>query len=81
MRFAAIGLNHGHIYGQVQSVIRGGGEFVWFFATEPDLIAGFTKRFPQARLARSQKEILEDPTIALVVSASIPNERAPLGWR
>ena len=79
LRFAAIGLNHGHINGQVQSVIRGGGELVWFFATEPDLIAGFTKRFPQARLARNQKEILEDPSIALVVSASIPNERAPLG--
>jgi predicted dehydrogenase len=79
LRFAAIGLNHGHINGQVQSVIRGGGELVWFFATEPDLIAAFAKRFPQARLARSQKEILEDSSIALVVSASIPNERAPLG--
>jgi predicted dehydrogenase len=79
LRFAAIGLNHGHINSQVQSVIRGGGELAWVFATEPDLTTAFTKRFPQARLARSQKEILEDPSIALVVSASIPNERAPLG--
>ena len=28
IRFAAIGLNHGHINGQVDSVIRGGGELV-----------------------------------------------------
>src|SRR5688572_12554139 len=60
IRFAAIGLNHGHINGQVETVIRGGGELVSFYAKEPDLIADFSKRFPQAKLARSEKEILED---------------------
>jgi predicted dehydrogenase len=79
IRLAAIGLNHGHINGQVASVIRGGGELVSFFAKEPDLVAAFTKRFPQAQLARSEREILDDPKIQLIVSASIPNERAPLG--
>jgi predicted dehydrogenase len=79
IRFAAIGLNHGHIYGQTEAVIRGGGELVWVYAKEPELVAAFQKRFPQARLARSEKEVLEDGTIQLVVSASIPNERAPLG--
>ncbi len=78
IRFAAIGLNHGHINGQVESVIRGGGAFVSFYAKEPDLVAGFTKRFPQARLARSEQEILDDASIQLIVSASIPNERGPL---
>jgi predicted dehydrogenase len=79
MRFAAIGLNHDHINGQVDSVIRGGGELVSFFAKEPDLAAAFAKRYPQAKPARSEREILEDPGLKLVVSASIPNERAPLG--
>jgi len=79
IRFAAIGLNHDHINGQVDSVIRGGGELVSFFAREPDLAAAFAKRYPQAKLARSEREILDDPSIKLVVSASIPNERAPLG--
>jgi predicted dehydrogenase len=79
IRFAAIGLNHGHINGQVDTVIRGGGQLVSFFAPEPDLVAAFARRFPAATLARSQREILEDPSIQLVVSASIPNERAPLG--
>ncbi|HVF27972.1 MAG TPA: twin-arginine translocation signal domain-containing protein, partial [Pyrinomonadaceae bacterium] len=81
IKFSAIGLNHGHIYGQVGAVMRGGGELVSFFATEPDLIAAFSKRFPQAKLTRSEKEILEDSDIKLVVSASIPDERAPLGIR
>ena len=79
IKFAAVGLNHGHIYGQVEAVTRGGGQLVSFFAKEPDLTAAFIKRFPEARPARSEQEILDDRSIALVVSASIPNERAPLG--
>jgi len=79
LKFAAIGLNHGHIYGQVEAVIRGGGELVSFYAKEADLAAAFAKRYPQAKLARSAEEIISDPAIQLVVSAAIPDERAPLG--
>lgn len=81
IKFAAIGLNHNHIYSQVETVLRGGGEFVSFYAKEPELSAAFSKRFPQAKLARSEQEILDDKTIQLVVSAAIPDERAPLGMR
>ena len=79
IKFAAIGLNHSHITGQVDTVIRGGGQLVSFFAKEPELASAFAKRFPDARLARSEREILEDPAVQLVVSAAVPNERAPLG--
>jgi predicted dehydrogenase len=79
IRFSVIGLNHDHINSQVRAVLKGGGELVAFYAKEPDLVSRFTKTFPQARLARSEKEILEDRSIQLIVSASIPNERAPLG--
>jgi len=81
IRFSAIGLNHGHIYGQVETVIRGGGELVSFYAKEPDLVQAFSKRYPKAKLARSEQEILDDKSIHLVVSASIPADRAPLGIR
>jgi len=79
LRFAAVGLNHGHIYSMCEAIVRGGGELVSYFAKEPDLAAAFGKRFPQAKPARSEREILEDPKIPLVASAGIPNERAPLG--
>lgn len=79
IKFSVIGLNHGHITGQTRAVLRGGGELVSFFAKEPELVESFSKSFPQAKLARSEKEILEDRSIQLIVSASIPNERAPLG--
>jgi predicted dehydrogenase len=79
IRFAAIGLNHNHIYGQVNLLLRAGAELVSFFATEPELIAQFAQKYPQARLASSAQEILEDDRIHLIVSAAIANERAPLG--
>lgn len=79
IKFSVIGINHGHIYSQVEVIAKAGGQLVSFYAKEPDLIAAFAKRYPQAKLARSQKEILEDKSIQLIVSAAIPDERAPLG--
>jgi predicted dehydrogenase len=79
IRFAAIGLNHGHIYGQVNALLQAGAEFVSFYAKEPELVTSFSETFPQAKLARSAEEILDDETIQLIASAAIPNERAPLG--
>lgn len=81
IRFAAIGLNHFHIYGQTNLLLKAGAELVAFYALEPDLIALYAKDYPQARLASSEAEILEDPSIHLVISAAIPSERAPLGIR
>lgn len=81
IRFAAIGMNHGHIYGQTDAVIDGGGELVSYYAEEPDLAAVYGRRYPQAKLARNEQEILEDDSLQLVVAAPIPDERAPLGIR
>jgi predicted dehydrogenase len=81
LTFAVIGINHSHINSQVEAVLRGGGELRAVYAKEPDLVAAFTKRFPQARVAKSENEILEDPNVKLVLSSGIPDERAPLGIR
>ena len=81
IRFAVIGVNHAHINSQVNAVLRGGGELVSVFAKEPDLAAAFLKSFPQAKRAAGENEILEDPSIQLVLSAAIPDERAPIGIR
>jgi len=81
IRFAAIGLNHGHINGMCDALIRAGGELVSFYAKEPDLAAAFATRYKKAVLAKSEQEILDDKRIALVASAAIASERAPLGIR
>ena len=81
LRFSVIGINHGHINSQVQAVQRGGGELVAVYAKEADLTAAFVKRFPTVKVAKSEQEILDDTSIQLVVSAAIPDERAPIGIR
>lgn len=81
LRFSVIGLNHGHIYGMTDALIGGGGKLVSVYAREPELLAGFTKRYPDVKAARSEQEILEDKSVQLIASASIPVERAPLGIR
>ncbi|MEZ4706384.1 MAG: Gfo/Idh/MocA family oxidoreductase [Caldilineaceae bacterium] len=79
IRFAAIGLNHGHIYGQTSILLKAGAELVSVYAEEADLLAEYTGRFPQAKVARSQQEILDDESLQLIISAAIPCDRAPLG--
>jgi len=81
IRFAAIGLNHGHIYDQTATLLQAGAELVAVQAAEPDLLAAYRQRYPQAIPAASAEAILADPTIDLVISAGIPCDRAPLGVR
>lgn len=79
IKFGVIGINHGHIYGMVDAITRGGGQLVSFFAKEPDLVAAFSKKYPDVKQARNAKEVLEDKSIQLILSSGIPVERAPLG--
>ena len=81
IKFSVIGINHDHINSQVRAVQRGGGELVAVYAKEPELLERFTKNFPTAKIAKSEQEILDDKSTALVLSAAIPDERAPIGVR
>ncbi|WP_342359629.1 Gfo/Idh/MocA family oxidoreductase [Terrarubrum flagellatum] len=76
IKFAAIGLNHSHIYGQTRCLLNAGAELVAVHAIEDDLAKAYCEAFPQAKRAADKREILEDKSIQLVVSASIPDERA-----
>ena len=79
IRFSVININHSHIYGMTNAIIRGGGQLVSFYAKEPDLAAAFAKTYPQAKQAAGKEEILEDKSIQVILSSGIPVERAPLG--
>jgi predicted dehydrogenase len=81
IRFSVIGVSHDHIYGMVAAVIRGGGELVAVHAAEPERREVFLERYPQAKVVNSEDEILNDGSIQLILSATIPADRAPLGIR
>jgi predicted dehydrogenase len=79
VRFSVVGINHSHIFGQVNALLRGGAEFISYYAAEGDLIEGFARAFPQAARVSSMAAILEDESIHLVASAAIPDQRASIG--
>jgi predicted dehydrogenase len=74
--FAVIGLNHGHIYMQVECMLGAGATLVSFYAKEDELAAAFSVNYPAARRVSDPRAIYEDPHIRLVLTAAIPNERA-----
>src|SRR5579859_1369288 len=79
VRFGVVGINHNHIYGQVNALLRGGAEFVSFFAPEPELAGPFAKTYPQAKQVTQRNAVLDDPSLQLIVTSGIPCDRAPLG--
>jgi predicted dehydrogenase len=74
-------MSHDHIYGMIGAVKRGGGELVAAWGGEQDKTAAFKNRFPDVKMAATQDEVLNDPSIQLVLSSQIPNERAGIAVR
>jgi predicted dehydrogenase len=81
IRFAAIGLDHAHIFGMTAAVQRGGGELVAIHSSDAQQVANFRKQFGDVKLASGEDEILNDKSIQLIVAAPIPDLRAPLAIR
>jgi predicted dehydrogenase len=79
--FAAMHLDHGHIFGQCNGLIEAGADLRWVYDPDPAKVAAFRERFPQVRVARDADEVLADPEVRLVAAAAIPNRRGPLGVR
>ncbi len=80
-RFAVIGLDHGHIYGMCNGLLEAGAELLTVYDPDPHKVAAFCQTYKPVKTAKSQDEILEDESLQLVASASIPSERGPLGVR
>ena len=78
-RFAAIGLDHRHIYDLTQDLLDAGAECVGYNpdTTDQRVLAGFRKRFPHVPQAET-KRLLEDPSIDFAVIAARPCDRAEL---
>ena len=78
-QFAAIALDHGHIYGMCNGLIEAGATLKWVYDEDKQRVAQFVATYPTVQIASSLMQILEDATIQLVAAAAIPNERAGLG--
>jgi predicted dehydrogenase len=79
LKFAAIGLDHRHIYDQVTSLLDIGAECVGFWSRDAAMpLQGFMEKFPHIPRVKERAQLLEDKSIHLITCAAIPNERADL---
>jgi predicted dehydrogenase len=79
--FAAIALDHGHIYGMCNGLIEAGANLKWVFDPDPKKVEAFKEKFPQVKVASSEQEIFEDSEVKLVAAAAVPSKRCELGLR
>jgi hypothetical protein len=55
-RFAAIGLDHGHIYGQCNGLTEAGADLVAVYDPILPKLLPLSTAFPQVRVARSERD-------------------------
>ena len=77
MKFAAIGIDHRHIFGMAANLMAEGAEFGgWWTEGDPEPLEGFVKRFPDVPRVDHWQALLDDPSIDLIVISCIPRDRA-----
>ncbi|HZR52636.1 MAG TPA: Gfo/Idh/MocA family oxidoreductase [Streptosporangiaceae bacterium] len=79
--FAAVGLDHGHIYGMCNGLTEAGGQLRWVYDGDPVKVADLCKQYPGAEPAPSEDFVLDDDRVRLVASAAVPSLRAGIGLR
>lgn len=79
--FAAVALDHGHIYGMCNGLTEAGGTLKWVYDPDPAKVKAFLEKFPQVKAAESEQQIMQDPEVRLIAGAAVPSERCALGLR
>ena len=79
LKFAAAGLDHGHIYAQTQGLLNVGAECKWVWDPDEAKVKKFLERFPDVAVADSLERILGDSEIKLVANASVNSHRFGVG--
>jgi predicted dehydrogenase len=78
-RFAAIGLDHRHVYDLTAGLLEAGATCVGYNpdTSDPLVLAGFRKRFPDVPAAETER-LLDDRSIDFIVLSAKPSDRAEL---
>ncbi len=80
VRFAAIGLDHAHIFGQISGLLKQGCELVGTATDDPSAAVAqeVRQRWPEAAVVDDAQQLLDDGSVDLVVTAAVPARRGPI---
>lgn len=76
--FAAIGLDHGHIYGMCNGLTEAGATLKYVYDPDPEKVKAFCEAYPGTIFA-DKGTILADKEVKLIASAAVASERCALG--
>lgn len=79
LRFAAIGIDHGHIFNHIDGLLDAGAEFAGYCpeTTVPALVEAVGQKYPDAAQIDRQT-LLNDPSIDVICIAAVPRDRSGL---
>ena len=79
VRFAAVGLDHAHIHGQIAGLIKAGAEFVALATDDPSaaIAADVRQRYPDVEVVADPDQLVTRE-IDLIVTAAVPDRRAAI---
>lgn len=82
LKFAAVGIDHGHIFDHVSGLLDAGAEFAGYcpISTVPSLVETMAKTYPDAP-QRDRDAIFADPSVDIICTAAIPRDRAGIAIR
>ena len=79
VKFAAIGLDHRHIYEMAGRLMERGCECIGYWTDgEPQPLAGFVSRYPHVPRVDDKRRLLEDASVKLVLTAAVNCDRAAI---
>ena len=80
IRFAAVGLDHSHIFGQISGLLGQGCQLVGIGSDdrEGSVAMEVRNRWPDAPWFDDPEVLLQDDQIDLIVTAAVPDRRAPI---
>ncbi|WP_420963417.1 Gfo/Idh/MocA family protein [Brucella sp. IR073] len=78
VKFAVIGIEHDHIFGQTACLLNAGAELAGFHAADNDLSRAFAEKYPDSPRADDPRRLIEDHGIDLIVTAAVPDQRAAI---
>lgn len=75
VKFAAVGIDHGHIFDHIEGLIAAGAEFAGYCpVTTTGTLPVLQQKYPGVPALERQK-LLEDPAIDIICTAAIPRDR------
>ncbi len=80
VRFAAVGLDHAHVFGQIAGLIKAGAELVGVATDDPAAAVAreVRDRYPQVPVFEDPDALITHDDVDLIVTAAVPDRRGPL---